>query len=890
MAQDSEKNTSFKRDEQFIERFDQESRELIISRTRYAIGFSIFIYPCFGFLDYFASPEQYLKFIGIRLGVVACYLFILFMYYNRVGQRFALFLSVCGTYASALGIAIMTPMMGGFQSDYYIGILLIIFVSGLIMPWKIRPTLFCGGLILVSYLVINFTFAFDPVPPFYSVISSFFFITGAALFAAFGNYSSTKSRRKDLGLRMQIESAAEELKALDEAKTRFFSNVSHELRTPLTLILGPLDSILQGRESEQDIRPLLSAMSSNARRLLRQVNALLDFSKLDAGKLKLNLGNNNLGLVLRELVEAAAPHAEGRQIFLGHENCEKLPDSSFDLEKIETVAANLISNALKFTENGGRITVSGGHDEKRIWFEVEDTGAGIPADRLNSIFNRFEQIDDSMSRKAEGTGLGLAMVRELTKLHRGNVTVTSKLGQGTTFHVEWPLNPVSDVTDKNAPQTVERAMKSSTVEKLRKSYKQTLLADITVENLANLTSPKKKESEPEVRQQSQVAENAPQVLLVEDNPDLRSFVARALAKTYRIHTAKDGLEGLELAQQIGPDLIVSDLMMPRMNGSEFCQAIRKDPALSRVPFILVTAKSGAEAVVEGLAMGANDYVTKPFDMRELEARIFAHLRAKSLESSLSERDSRLSAIGQMTSSIVHDLSNPAQSVIGTAQVAQIIAQQAGNDDVADRMNIVVEEANRLCRMIQEVLDFARGNDTTLQRRPTKLKEFIDNAAVYLTRSLTDLSIELIVEHDPDDGLTLDLDQERIRRVLENLVKNARQALLQQESSEKQKRITISTYSDEKSIYLRVADNGPGIPEDIADTIFNPFSTKGKEKGTGLGLSTVRNLMKAHGGEARIDQDGPEEGAVFILSFPIKQEEKRPTVSNMNPDVLHPSVH
>jgi signal transduction histidine kinase len=362
--------------------------------------------------------------------------------------------------------------------------------------------------------------------------------------------------------------------------------------------------------------------------------------------------------------------------------------------------------------------------------------------------------------------------------------------------------------------------------------------------------------------------DAQKVLVVEDNPDLRIFIASNLADDFRVEMASDGVEGLELARRWAPDLIVSDIMMPRMDGYELTRQIRKDPSLSQVPVILATAKSGGDAVAEGLGVGANDYIAKPFELRELKARVSAQLRARRLERSLNERESRLAAIGQMTSAIVHDLKNPLSAIIGFAEIArQDIQTGKGAEMVTQDLEPVISEANRLSRMISEVLDFARGSSMDLNLIPTELPVYLEIVCQPLKQKLTTMGIELILRHESGDDLRVKIDNDRLLRVFENLVQNAQEAILAGKQAPGGKHIWITTRGDERSVTVRIADDGPGIAAEMITSLFDAFATGKKRSGTGLGLSTVRNLVIAHGGEITVEPRSAEGGAAFLLNFP-----------------------
>jgi signal transduction histidine kinase len=393
-----------------------------------------------------------------------------------------------------------------------------------------------------------------------------------------------------------------------------------------------------------------------------------------------------------------------------------------------------------------------------------------------------------------------------------------------------------------------------------KTSKKVLLSDVEAHRM-----------EIQARRAPEVAEgapdDAPRVLMIDDNPDIRNFVGRALARTYRVELAEDGVDGIEKARLAPPDLIITDVMMPRMDGYEFCRTIRKDEAFRKTPIIIVTAEFGTEKIVKGLDVGASDFVQKPFEMRELEARVSAHLRTIGLERSLEERDRRLNVIGQMTSTIVHDLKNPLSNIIMYAQIARQDAVDEGRTDYVEDLDTVIRESKRLGLLIAEVLDFARGNISELQMERTVLKPFIEEMMKPLERQLFGHGVAIYFKHGAAEDLAVDLDRLRTQRVLENLVKNSREAILGAGVKTGESSIWISTSGAADGVVIRVADNGPGIPPEMAKTLFEPFATAGKKSGTGLGLAIARSQVSAQGGTIEVLEKPPEGGAAFVLKFP-----------------------
>ncbi|TNF75359.1 MAG: hypothetical protein EP299_06305, partial [Acidobacteria bacterium] len=414
----------------FDEVYAAETRQLLTERFRAILVIGSLAYGAFWILDLFVAPEHSTKFLLIRGVALAWALLTLWVSYTEWGRRFMVPLSVMLFVVASLGISSMTVFLGGFSSNYYIGNLMVLFGLGLFLPWRPSVTVTFCGLLMLGYLGLNLIFH----GPSFDMLTPTFFLLGTSAFTSLATEMSDRHRRRDLALRLQLEKVNEDLKQLDEAKMRFFANVSHELRTPLTLLFGPMET-LQAEGLSPRRAQLLEAMQTNARRLLRQVNALLDVAKLEAGRLAFEPTVGDLSELLNELVAASAPHAARKGVLLEAKGLEELEEFPFDYDKVEMIAANLISNAVKFTPKGGRITIRAGSADGKVTFEVQDTGPGIPEDQLEQIFERFHQVDSSLSREHEGTGLGLSLARELARLSEGDITVRSQVGRGTVFHV-----------------------------------------------------------------------------------------------------------------------------------------------------------------------------------------------------------------------------------------------------------------------------------------------------------------------------------------------------------------------------------------------------------------------------------------------------------------------
>ena len=394
---------------------------------------------------------------------------------------------------------------------------------------------------------------------------------------------------------LQLEQQTEKLKEIDKLKSNFFANISHEFRTPLTLIRGPLDAVRSGDPKELTTRHL-DMMRRNADRLLRLVNQLLDLSKLESGTLKLEVSNKDVVSFTKGLCLSFETLAIERFINLKVISNEPKIHLYFDRDKLEKILYNLLSNAFKFTDNKGTITVEIVDEPEDVLIKVKDSGIGISKEKIPHLFDRFYQVDDSSTRNREGSGIGLALVKELTELHHGEIHVESNEGQGTVFTIKLLKGAAHLERDEIiAPEEDESHMSLS----LDVGHtEEGVIHEHTAHNPDHLV-----------------------ILVVEDNSDVRRFITEQLAPHYEIKEASNGEEGYELARDIIPDLIVSDLMMPKVDGLELTSKIKKDVRTSHIPVILLTAKAESKDKISGLETGADDYLTKPFEGKELIARI-----------------------------------------------------------------------------------------------------------------------------------------------------------------------------------------------------------------------------------------------------------------------------
>jgi signal transduction histidine kinase/DNA-binding response OmpR family regulator len=420
----------------------------------------------------------------------------------------------------------------------------------------------------------------------------------------------------------QLEEQSEKLKEMDKVKSRFFANISHEFRTPLTLIMGPLEQVMsETRDSEHQKK--LNLMLRNSQRLLGLINQLLELSKFESGTMKLQACQQNIIPFLKGIAASFDPVTTKNELDLTFQAEEEDIILYFDPGKLEEVLFNLLSNAVKFTPPGGKITVKVTKISTKeedfpsgsVNITVSDTGPGIPRDQLAYIFDRFYQSDFTYEHHQKGSGIGLSIAKELVELHHGTIDVHSLEGKGTEFVIRLPLGD-THLGPEEIVEPPAKPYKHKTIPEIPSLYikekKPGIQEEVQEGQTDTITT---KEDFVYLKPKKNI------ILLVEDSADFREYIRKALEPLYTVLETKDGLEGLQKAQEIIPDLIISDVMMPGMDGYELCRKLKKHITTCHIPVILLTAKASEDSIIHGLETGADDYITKPFNTKVLCARI-----------------------------------------------------------------------------------------------------------------------------------------------------------------------------------------------------------------------------------------------------------------------------
>lgn len=679
----------------------------------------------------------------------------------------------------------------------------------------------------------------------------------------------------------ELQALYRQLKQLDELKSQFFANVSHELRTPLALILGPTQKLLaDGQLLEEQHRDLL-VIERNSRMLLKQVNDLLDISKLEAGKMELAAASLDLVSLIRQVAANFDALALEREINFTVRTPESL-GTQLDPQKIERVVLNLLSNAFKFTPPGGQIDCSlsleeGEGTHNPVTIAIQDSGPGVPLERRETIFERFSQIEGGSTRRFGGTGLGLAIVKEFVELHQGSITVSDASLGGAMFTVQLPIEVSPDLPKTASESSIWDDLAESAIAELK----------LEVQTTPRILLPN---------------DPRPLVLVVEDNPEMNQFVCEILGRDYQIAAAFNGEQGLEQALTLHPDLILSDVMMPEIDGDRLVSLLRSNPDFADVSIIMLTAKDDDDLRVQLLREGVQDYLMKPFSVEELRARVgnaVAIKRVRDLlqqelasqssdvevlasELALHKRELEAALILQQQQSeelikanqikdeflsiVSHELRTPLNSILGWTQ---LLRTRKLNETMQNKaLETIERNAKQQVNLIDDILDVSRiiRGKIRLKLRPVNLIPIVEAALDTILPTAESKGIQVDFNFDPAVALVSG-DSDRLQQVAWNLFSNAVKFTPNGGS------VSVAIAQTDSYITLQVQDTGIGINLDFLPHIFEGFrqadsSTTRAYGGLGLGLTIVRHLVELHGGKVQALSEGEGQGATLIVQLPI----------------------
>ncbi|WP_395744839.1 ATP-binding protein [Prosthecobacter sp.] len=662
------------------------------------------------------------------------------------------------------------------------------------------------------------------------------------------------------------------VKQVDQIKTNFFANVSHELRTPLALIFSPVERLLQAKPDPATRREL-TVVRRNTLLLYKYVNDLLDVSKLEAGRLELHYSRLDLAAMARAMANIFESVVGERGIRVELQTPQETL-AEVDGDKVQRVFMNLLSNAFKYAPNDSVVRLALAEEGDHLTLTVEDAGPGIPPELRAGIFERFQQGDKETQRRYGGTGLGLSIVKEFVEMHGGSITVGESPSGGAQFRVRLP---------RRAPGGMEVGSSLWTG------------TDETLERLAN--APAHERAEEGLMPAQPEKTPRPEILVVEDNRDMRDFICRVLKPDAQTRVAEDGLAALEAIRERVPDLILTDMMMPRMTGDELLAKLREDDRLRDVPVILLTAKADDEMKLNLLVEGAQDYVMKPFGIDELRARVRNQLQTKLTRDALRRAlDSRSEDLEVMVEELAaaksaaetanaakddflavlsHELRTPLTPAL--AAVSALLGTPAENPvELRESLELICRNIELEARLVDDLLDVTRitRGKLRIHSTPVDVHIVLRDALAMTQAKLREKEIAVVMELASGQPLVRG-DAARLAQVFSNLLANAVKFTPQGGQ------VTIRSILTDAAIRVEVEDNGIGIAPEMQPQIFDPFrqghvGTTQRFGGLGLGLSVAKGLVEAHGGTISVASGGHNQGAIFRVELPALKERDAPS--------------
>ena len=755
----------------------------------------------------------------------------------------------------AISMCLMIATTEGFAGPYYAALCLLIVGVSLLLPFTLSDAIVLLVFTMASFVAAGFYYGLD-LDLWRIVYNNIYFVLVTGIIACAASYFAEKARVREFSLRYELDQKNHDLDQrnhdlaeLDRMKSSFFANISHELRTPLTLILSPVEDMLRGTQLPERVKTQLVFVRDNSYRLLNLVNDLLDVMKLEEGMTRLERVPVKLNSLANNVVGGMRHFAQQQNVSLSAVELDDVTVKG-DQRALEKIIINLVNNAVKFTPQRGKVAVNIMKEGNWGVLSIEDTGPGIEASNFEMIFDRFQQVDSSSTRKYQGTGLGLALVKELVELQKGEVFVESEVGHGATFTVKLPLSQ----GDENVKSLIEQAGEFSGDVHARARY------------AAESSHMGEEVTTSEVQESGE--DHRPTLVIVEDEPDVRSYLQEALAENFQIHTAANGKAGWELINSSQPDLVITDLMLPEIDGLRLCKMIREKEELRSVKIMLLTAKTDEKAKLDALDNGADDFLTKPFSTIEIKKRL-ANLwftsqlqrtidqRNKELEETLGDlqntqgkliQSEKLNALGRLAAGLLHEVNNPLNYAYGTFQLLERDPVMKEQEHIQEMMGDVRDGMERISAIVKDLKTFAYPEAVHMTQ------EFDIAGAIASAERLSANSLRGVkIVRDIGEHTRVVGSQSHIVQVLINLFENACHAM--SETSHEAEILIRAEEMDTGRLKLCVKDNGTGIPRDIVEKIFDPFfTTKDVGAGLGMGLSTCYTIIENHGGVFSVDTD------------------------------------
>jgi len=883
--------TDLKLDQDTLDqRFRRHVMRLNTRGARFGGALVASLVPAFSVLDWFVLRPVFWELLALRSVVTLIALVIIGLSFVDRMKRCAVPMTMVLFASCGLSIVGMVHLHDWIfpsesPSHYYAGLMLVIVCATLMTTWRIRESMIVFGGIYLSYLLP--TVFLQPPSQEVMYLSNNFFLASTVVIATVGQYFMYGLHRREIEITYKMKLANQRLTELDRYKSRFFANITHELKTPLTLILAPTESVLRGEMGafDGDQQEFFHRIYRNGLRLMKLISDLLDMAKLEDSKLRLRLEEVDAADFLGDLVGNIRPLAERKNIDLTYEIRGGEAIIWADPNRLEQILVNLLSNAVKFTAEGGRVNVVLDAVGERVNVTLRDTGIGIPDDKLQMVFDRFSQVDSSSTRKYGGTGIGLALAKELIRLHEGELWVESVVGEGTTMHVMFRRG-----RDHFSDEVVDRRGERKPVSSGRrgddgglpewwaqlsasKEFKLLSVDDATERRLAPRDRAASEDVEPQAR-----------ILVVEDSKEMLQFLEMQLRTRYVVYLAENGRKGLDLCRKLKPDLVVTDYMMPEMDGQEMTREIKTGESTSHIPVVMLTAKADEADRIAGREAGADQYLAKPFSPSELLV-VIAKLLAGQERQAERLMTQRMDSLQVVAARLAHEIHNPVNYIRNGAVLAQRslgkleallpeaaeVVDSDPNRELADRHARQVRFVARIGKMLDQVAMGAGriSESVDLLReysregyKPAEVEYDVDEGMhkVLSIVAPRDNSRRYVHYQDSEAGTILCVPQE-FHEVVSNLVQNAIDATPEDGN------IWCEADRDGDAVRITVRDDGEGIPQENIDKIFSPmFTTKAPGEGMGMGLAITYRLLKKRSGKLQVKSEAGV-GTTFTVTWP-----------------------
>ena len=864
--------------------------QLNLRGAKVAAILAVTLVPLFSVLDYFVLTELFTSLLVFRAAVGLYCLLVLYLITRPNAARHAYFYSSSEVVVVALAIAVMVHLHDALRpeespSHYYAGIILVVVAAGQLFRWTLRQAVTTFTIIYLGYLVPSLILQ----PPADKVLylSNNFFLLSTMIIAVVAHYFGYNLQLREFlasfdleAANRQLEDANTKLTEMDKFKSQFFSNITHELRTPLTLILAPTEAIINGEMGRfnPNQQEYFKRIFQNGLKLMKLINDLLDLSKLEDSKLRLRVGEMDAKEFVKGLADNIRPLAERKQVELTFSETPGDAVVWADPDRLERVFINLLANAVKFTEEGGTINVHVDLKPDKVHVRVKDTGIGIPADKLDMIFDRFSQIDGTATRKFGGTGIGLALARELTELHGGQIWADSRLNEGTTMHVV-----LHKGRDHFRPEVLDRRQRKDAIPGGRRQE------DGALPQWSNQFREKEEYKYLDIeyasdrrmvpRRSDPVAgDRAATVLVVEDSREMAQFIELQLRDRYKVFVAENGRKGWELVQKAKPDLIITDYMMPEMDGLELTGLVKGNQAYSHIPVVLLTAKTAASDRVAGREAGADAYLAKPFSTSELLALVKARLKT-SEEHADRLLTQRMDSLEIIAARLVHEIHNPLNYIKNGAFLARksfnrLIGLQGEDDTPENRaktgarvekmLSQIEVGTSRITSSVELLQEYAREGYSRVLRA-YDVDEGVEKVlSVVVSAEGTNRSVHFA----PSGAGEIECVPQEFHEIVSNFLQNAIDATGVGGT------IRVDAVRDGDEVVISVKDDGDGIAPDVLDKVFSPFfTTKEPGKGMGMGLTITYRLVKKYGGRIDVHSEVGK-GTTFVVKLPVRQPRSR----------------